>query len=508
MNSFTRRDFLKIGGSAAAGTLTGLSATGQGMSGEKKPNILFLMMDQYRGDCLGCDGNSVIKTPNLDRIAREGFRFSNAYTSTPSCTPARSALLTGMSPWNHGMLGYSRVPFRFPFELPRAIREAGYHTLGIGKMHWHPQRNRHGFHKTILDESSRVETPDFESDYRAWFRKHAPKGMDYDVTGIGWNDYRSRVYIPPEELHPTRWTAEVAIDYIESYNKEEPFFLKVSFARPHSPYDPPQRFWDAYREDEMPVPDVGKWAENFAPCDPSNYTLWHGDLGIEQARKSRRGYYGSISFIDEEIGRILSILERRGLLENTLILVTADHGDMMGDHHHWRKSYAYEGSARIPFLVRPPAGITERRGEVFEQVVELRDVFPTFLDAAGRSVPDNLDGISVLDLIRGKTEGWRDVLDLEHDRCYNISNQWNAVTDGKYKYIYHAYQGEEQLFNLVDDPGELHDLARDSHKRSLVREWRGRMIEQLSERGEPFVVNGDLAPRPDRMLHSPNFPKS
>ena len=110
MNSVTRRDFLKIGGSAAAGTAAGFSGTGRGFAGEKRPNILFLMTDQHRGDCLGCDGNNVIKTPNLDRIAREGFRFSNAYTSTPSCTPARSALLTGMSPWHHGMLGYSRVP--------------------------------------------------------------------------------------------------------------------------------------------------------------------------------------------------------------------------------------------------------------------------------------------------------------------------------------------------------------------------------------------------------------
>ena len=125
----------------------------------------------------------------------------------------------------------------------------------------------------------------------------------------------------PEELHPTRWTADTAIDLLESYRDEAPFFLKVSFARPHSPYHPPKRFMEAYREDEMPAPHIGDWAEEHAKRNgnhPNN--LWEGDLGLKEVRRSRRGYYGSISFIDEQIGRIRSTLEKRGLLENTFIL--------------------------------------------------------------------------------------------------------------------------------------------------------------------------------------------
>jgi len=507
MTRLNRREFLKSAAGAAGAVTAGAGALQAASPGRKKPNVLFLMTDQHRGDCLGCDGNPVIRTPNLDSLARDGARFTSAYSGVPSCTPARSGILTGMSPWHHGMLGYGRVACRYPVEMPRSMRGAGYYTLGIGKMHWFPQRHLHGFHRTILDESGRVESEGFESDYRRWFRENAPKGMAFNSTGLGWNDYRARAYVPPEELHPTVWTANVAVDFIEGYRREEPFFLKVSFARPHSPYDPPKRFMEAYREDDMAAPFVGDWCGRHADGDPSDYNSWHGDFGAAQAKRSRRGYYGSVSFIDEQIGRILDALGRRGFDDDTLILFTSDHGDMLGDHHLWRKTYAYESSARIPFLVRPPKGMFPGAGGlVFNQPVEHRDIFPTFLDAAGEPVPDHMDGRSVLDLFRGKTGDWRDCIDLEHDLCYSPMNHWNAVAGDRYKYVYHAPTGEEQLFDLREDPGELRDLAKAAGRRTLVSEWRGRMIEVLAERGAPFVVNGDLAPRPERMLYSPFYP--
>ena len=154
MNQVTRREFIRCGGAA----LTLTAGTGSPRAEARKANILFLMTDQFRADCLGVDGNPVIQTPNLDRLAREGFHFKNAYSSTPTCTPARAALLTGLSPWHHGMLGYGRVARRYRHEMPEAFRQAGYRTIGIGKMHWYPQRISHGFHETFLDESSRAET--------------------------------------------------------------------------------------------------------------------------------------------------------------------------------------------------------------------------------------------------------------------------------------------------------------------------------------------------------------
>ncbi len=511
----TRRDFIKSAAlvSAAAipqafGPLTLLRTGLEAATPRPKPNILYLMSDQHRADCLGCAGNTLIKTPHLDSIAAGGVVFSRAYSSTPSCTPARSAILTGLSPWHHGMIGYGRVAEKYPFELPDALREAGYYLYGIGKMHWHPQRLLRGYHKILLDESGRAETPGFVSDYRQWFKEQAPD-LDPDATGIGWNDYRAKAYALPEQLHPTRWTADQAVEFIEQYDRAEPFMLKVSFARPHSPYDPPQRFMDMYNEADMPAPVVGDWAAQYAPHDePPNPSLWHGDLGVPQAKESRRAYYGSVTFIDEQIGRILAALKKRSLYDNTLVIFFADHGDMLGDHHLWRKTYAYESSARIPMLLRWPKsmGMDRQRGKTLPQPVELRDILPTFLDAAGAPIPDHLDGKSLLELVRGNPKGWRPFIDLEHSMCYN-QDHWNALTDGKFKYIYYAYDGREQLFDLTNDPRELRNLAPDPASKSTLLRWRQRMIEHLSERGEKFVSNGKLTIRKERLLYSPNFPK-
>ncbi|MBN1394540.1 MAG: arylsulfatase [Pirellulales bacterium] len=466
------------------------------------------MADQFRGDCLGADGNRAIITPNLDRLAAEGAQFRSAYSSTPSCTPARAGILNGLSPWHHGMLGYDQVAERYPRELPRMIRDAGYYTQGIGKMHFHPQRNTHGYHKTILDEEGRVESPGFQSDYRRWFKLEAPD-MDPDATGIGWNDHRARPYVLPEWLHPTRWTGDEAVKFIEQYQGDLPFLLKVSFARPHSPYDPPQRWWDRYEGVELPGAVVGDWAERHAQrCKPHKSDLWQGDLSPKKVRGARRGYYGNVSFVDEQIGRILAALEKRGWLENTFIIFFADHGDMLGDHYLWRKTYALEPSARIPMLIRWPKGMLDaRRGRVIHAPVELRDVLPTLLEAAGAEYdPEWFDGRSMLQLIRGNRQGWRPWIDLEHATCYDKTNVWTALTDGRIKYIYHAYDGREQLFDLENDPGETRDLAPLDEYKTLLETWRGRMIEHLSERGEPFVVDGKLGIRRKKMLHSPKYP--
>lgn len=503
----SRREFLRVGAGLSAGIAVGGCLGGLRGVRDGRPNILYLMTDQQRGDCMGCAGNSVIRTPNLDAIAKDGVVFANAYTSTPSCTPARSALLTGLSPWHHGMLGYGRIGQRYDFELGYALREAGYYTFAIGKMHWHPERNLHGLHSALLYEARRAETPGFVSDYHKWFKEQAP-GLDAYATELGSNDYRARVYALAEELHPTYWTGKMAVDFIERYDKGRPFLLKVSFHRPHSPYDPPRRFMEMYSEDDMPGPYIGGWAEKFAAHEePARFDLWHGDLGLEQVRRSRRGYYGAVSFVDEQVGYIIAALKKRGMYDNTLVFFLSDHGDMLGDHHHWRKTYAYEGSAKIPMLLRWPKGMEEEaRGTTVFEPVELRDILPTFLDATGEQIPERLDGMSLLRLVRPGEKRWRTFIDLEHDVCYSTENHWNALTDGQYKYIYHAYDGGEQLFNLKEDPGEIRDLAQEAKYRELLKAWRSQLIEHFGERGEEFVRNGRLVPRPHSMLYSPFYP--
>lgn len=475
--------------------------------GRSKPNVLFLMADQHRGDCLHADGNPAAITPNLDRIGAEGARFRCAYSSTPTCTPARSCLLTGMSPWNHGMLGYGRVAEKYPVELPRLMKEAGYFTMAIGKLHYSPQRNYHGYDMALLDESSRVQSIDFRSDYRSWFYTEAPN-LDPDATGVGFNDYKGKAYVLPERLHPTAWTADSAVRFLETYQRQQPFFLKVSFARPHSPYDPPQRWMDRFRGG-VPKEHVAPWAERYVERNTTKDDIWHGRVSAEETRTARQAYHGSVAFVDEQIGRILEALEKRGLLEETLILYTSDHGDMTGDHNLWRKSYAYEPSARVPMLMRWPKGmIGSRRGQVRAEPTELRDITATILAAGGATLPRPIDGRSLIECVAKNGAGWREWIDLEHDVCYAKENHWNALTDGKEKYIFHARDGEEMLFDLTADPHEMRNLAGESAAAERLRAWRGRMYQHLEVRGEPFVRGGKLAMRPESNLYSPHYPKA
>lgn len=509
-----RRTFLKSSLLAGTGFSLNQKAELEILSPEeniKKPHVIFIMTDQHRGDALGCMGNSAVISPNIDKLASEGTLFVCGYSSSPSSTPARAGLLTGMSPWKHGMLGYGRMAEKYRYEMPQILRNLGYYTLGVGKMHWFPQKALHGFHATWVDESGRVETNDFISDYHEWFQLRAP-GQNPDLTGIGWNDHGAGIYKLDEQLHPTTWTGQTACELIHNYKNEKPLFLKISFARPHSPYDPPKRFLDMYEGMGIPKPAIGDWCGKYAehadflkvaPDAP------FGNFGDEYAVNSRRHYYANITFIDDQIGRVIAALKEKGMYDNAIICFTADHGDMLGDHYHWRKTYPYEGSVHIPFIVKWPANLakTVPDGAIIEEPVELRDFLPTFIDLAGGAIPPDMDGSSLHKLVNGRSEEWRKFIDMEHATCYSPDNYWCALTDGKMKYIWNFHTGKEQLFDLKKDPQELVDCAGKSDYIKLQKEFRDAMIGHLAERGDTFVKNGELVVRDSTLLYSPNFPQ-
>lgn len=499
-------------------TLAALAAVGGAHGAQRatrqQPNVILIMTDQHRFDYLGTV-DSTIRTPHLDALAADGVRFSNGYTSAPSSTPARAALLTGQSPWHHGLLGYvPHIAPEYPNQLPQLLTDAGYYSYGIGKMHWHPQRSLRGFAATELDESGRVEDTGFVSDYRQWFARVAP-GLNPDSSHIGWNSHFSGSYPLTDTLHPTWWTGERAVRLIEEYDRPQPLFLKVSFARPHSPYDPPQRFLDLYADRTLPAPTTGDWDSTFSTRythEPSrNPEAPYGDFGAEYAQQARKYYAANVSFIDEQVGRIVAALKARGLYDNSVILFVSDHGDMLGDHHHWRKTYAYEGSAHVPFIVRYPAGMRARvrRGAVRDEVVEIRDILPTFLDAAGAAIPEGVDGRSILELIRNpKRVPWRETIDIEHNSCYGPNTGYVALTDGRWKYIWFYSRGEEQLFDLSADPYENNDLHHATEHAETLAAFRRRMARHLAERGDRWVSpSGELRILRNVPVHTPNFPK-
>ncbi len=491
----------------------------------KPPNIVFIFPDQLRSDYIGAEGNNIAYTPNIDRIANEGALFSRAYSASPTCLPARAALITGMGPWKNGLLSYAPIATKYKYEMPQMLRDAGYYTFATGKLHFKPigsvtlnvkldeldnGKFMHGFHEIKLCEGWGHP----QNDYNIWFKENAPN-LEIDGTGLGPTDHRTGIYPYSDELHPTVWTANQAIEFIDNQSNKEPFFLKIAFHRPHPPFDPPKRWLDFYKDREIPKAIIGNWSEekyggfNEIPSPNEQLNAPRGNYSDSIVRDTREGYLAAISFLDEQIGNILTSLERKGELENTLIVISSDHGDMMGDHHLWRKSYPYEGSAGVPLIIRWPEGlgISASRGQVIEELVELRDILPTFLDVAGVDIPSEMDGMSMMRLIEGKKRGWRKVLDMEHGECYWRENSWTGLTDHRYKYIYYSVTGEEQLFDLVKDPGEENNLASLTNYKNILEGWRLKMVSHLTERGEEWVKDGKLVIREENIVFSPNYPK-
>ncbi|MCQ6559377.1 arylsulfatase [Paenibacillus mendelii] len=465
-----------------------------------KPNVLLITVDQMRADCLHFLGHPVIETPNLDNLARGGVAFTSAYTATPSCIPARAAILTGMGQRNHGRVGYEdKVPWNYEHTMPGEFAKAGYHTQCVGKMHVYPTRNLCGFHNIVLHDgymhynrdrshSTALEWWDQCDDYLVWLRERA--GSQQDIMDHGLDCNASTVARPwhlDESLHPTNWAVTQSIDFLRRRDPSKPFFLWTSFVRPHAPLDPPQAFLDLYEGIDLPEPPVGEWARRDDPNrEGLNPTTGGGIVHERMRKKALAAYYALITHIDNQIGRLRNALFEFGVSSNTIILFTSDHGDLMGDHNLYKKILAYEGSAKVPFILNDPTGTVGLvPGKRVEQVVELRDIMPTLLDASGIPIPDSVDGTSIVPLGgRGSQAEWRDYIHGEH--AYGVLSS-HYVTDGKQKYIWYSQTGEEQLFDLQTDPQECCNLSNLAEYAETLGSWRERLVQELTGREEGYT---------------------
>lgn len=313
-------------------------------------------------------GHPVVRTPWLDALAASGSRFDHAYTATPTCVPARVALFTGKSPELHGRVGYREgIPFTelYPVTMQSALRDAGYQTQAIGKMHVYPERSRCGFddvrlHDGFLHWARRHGGRSLEAndDYVTWLRRQPGMATaDHTDHGVGCNSHIARPWDKPEAYHPTTWVVTEAIDFLYRRDPTVPFFLYLSFHRPHAPHDPPAYAFEQYLDADHPEPPVGDWVEDFAEWREDGTA--EGQFGAQTPDMHRRavsGYYGNITHIDNQLNRFMEALSDFDLHGNTAFVFVSDHGDMMGDHHFYRKTVGYEGSARVPFLVRLPGG--------------------------------------------------------------------------------------------------------------------------------------------------------
>lgn len=458
----------------------------------QRANVVLIMVDQWRGDCLSVADHPVVHTPYLDQLALRGARFTCAYSATPTCIPARAALFTGLTQRSHGRVGYQDgVSWDYATTLAGEFTRQGYQTQAIGKMHVYPERSQMGFQNVILHDGflhyARRRHRDYGlvDDYNPWLCEQLGRPADYFDHGVNCNSYVARPWDKDEYLHPTNWVVSQSIDFLRRRDPRKPFFLFMSFHRPHPPYDPPAWAFEMYRDRAMPPVPVGDWVNILAPwAEHRRPDAAVDDIDPRALQLARAGYYGHMTHIDHQLNRFLEVLDEYGLGENTFVCFTSDHGEMMGDHHLFRKGYAYEGSARIPMILAAPKGSSLIPRGIHDQPVELRDVMPTLLECAGLEIPAGVEGQSFLPLARGQQAPWRPYLHGEHT-IFGQSMQF--VTDGRQKYVWYSGDGHEQLFDLEQDPQERHDLARDPAWQEQLSAWRQRLIHELCGREEGFT---------------------
>jgi arylsulfatase A-like enzyme len=439
-----------------------------------RANILFIFPDQWRGDCLGIANHPVVRTPFVDTLALEGIRFTHAYTPSPTCIPARASLLTGQSPSLCGRQGYQdKVPWEFTDTFLDRLNAGGYQTINVGKTHFYPQGNPLGFevHRSYdpqyLDEG-------FESDYHVWLRETTGDQVRDTAREFPNNTWVPLPWTHPEPLHCTNWTADSAIAELQGRDSDRPFFLQVGFHRPHPPYDPPWSLFQRYANIPLPPIAIGDWCEatETGPIDAD--TGIYGRLPKAVQEESCRAYYAACTHVDQQIGKIIYALKRLDLYKDTWIVFASDHGEMLGDHDRRHKIVPWEGSAKIPLIIRPPQGRGDLR-PVCEAPVTLTDLAPTFLDLAGIHKPAAMDALSLLPWMTGGSaaQPCRDYVHGEHSPC------WHFVTDGREKLIWNSKSQQIWFFDLTTDPKECRNLLEEPSCARSIATWKARLASTL-----------------------------
>lgn len=484
-----RRFFLVLG-------VLGLPAgIGRADPAPLQPDILLIMPDQWRGDCLGIRGHPVVRTPTIDALAREGTLFRRAYSTCPSCIPARFSFLTGLYPSTSGVVGFKATPIRYP-TLPQLLKDAGYTTALVGRcMHQVPEDQSYGYQTEI-----RGSTYINDDEYDKFLRQAAPETggirslmQKLGVTANGWE---ANPWPLAEDLHPTAWAVRESRKFIRTAPSEKPLFLTTSFFSPHPPLFPPARFFNYYENRHLRAPAHGDWVNWNALTTKGDKNGHRVLLEGETLKATLAGYFGLIEWLDEQVAPLISDFKEhsRRAGRGWLIVFTTDHGEMLADHGYFRKCEPYEGSANIPFIIAASPEFGFKAGLRSDQPVCLEDIMPTILALAGAKSPELMDGVNLSPTLAGKKQLVRPVLPFEHAVCYSREQAFLALTDGHLKYIWRPEDGSEQLFDLDHDPREEHDLARKKPLGLELISWRHRMIELLKTRPEGFSDGKALIP--------------
>jgi arylsulfatase A-like enzyme len=456
--------------------LMNLACDGSGKKGAEEnqiPNILFIMTDQHNARALGCYGMEEISTPNMDRLANDGIMFGNAICQTGQCVPSRYSIWTGRYARSHGTYWNGQDQNPDEKTVGDLFRAAGYVTGTIGKHHMfmNEENNNHGFDTVLVPRVNLkpVDTLPFAE---------AHPGKSY----VGRSSLSN-------EEHTCGLITQASLDFIRA-NKEKPFVLWCSYFGPHTPINPSSPWAEQYDPESLTLPLNHRSMDENIPDMDKTISKSGAYSQEESHRKTLAMYYGFVSQIDYNIGRMLKELEELGLMENTIVVYTADHGEMMAEHQCWTKGLTgYDATVRVPLIIRDPDVFTGG-GEIDKMVCSI-DLLPTLLDLAGLEIPETIQGKS-LRPSNIRDDSWREfaISEIGPSPLNNVI----TVRSQTHKYILFKNEGQmvyEQFFNLQEDPWEMDNRMTDPQYEEVISRHKQAMEkwEQETEKVVPLVIN-------------------
>jgi len=442
---------------------------------QEQPNIIFVITDQQRADTIGAAGCDWMITPTLDRLAEDSVTFTNGFCCGATCISSRAALFTGMHAHNTGV--YSFDHWEHHRTWLHELRDAGYYVANVGKMHHRDAMM--AFHERYI-----VENKSSTLKYDQWNRFLWQMGLDVPKrheTVEGWPHKLNAVAWEHDEAWQSDiFTGDMALRFLDRWDQRAPLFLEVGFPGPHEPYDPPPRFIEMYADKKPPKrihardeldgkpPPQRQLKEWFATHHHEHRIDFSGAEDADIARL-RRHYYANITAIDEKLGQLLAALEAKGMLENSIIVFTSDHGDNVGDHDMPYKWFMYDTITRVPFMVRTPK--TVGTGRTDTGLISQIDLGPTLLELAGVPIPSRLDGQSRRARVQdGDTSDAPDAVFCEENYVTMIRTQDK-------KLVYYAGKPFGELYDLANDPNELQNLYDAEQHRPLRDQLERRLFE-------------------------------
>ena len=463
------------------------------------PNILMILADELRADALGCYDNAICRTPNLDRLANQGARFDQCMITQPTCTPSRASILTGCFP---SALRSRMVGCETPDDprfLPRLLSAAGYRTASIGKIHLVPQGQEPAYVERTRKPDGTLDYYGFDHvdlvnghgmgcfgpQYSPWLNERVPDAKSRVAAaarrapGVNSGSILTQTWNLPPEAHAGEYITERTNDYLrDAATHDEPFFLHVSFNDPHHPFTVPEPYASLYDPDVMPAPlppvaeaggatelqiktlhgsatafEDGRASDRLIGTPPADYTR----IPTRDWQATKAVYYGMVSLLDAQVGRILRTLDETGLADNTVVVFVSDHGEYLGDHGFCGKGFHYDSVIRTPLLMRGPGIATGLR---LGGVASTLDIAPTLLDLTGVTIPDAIQGVSMLAALTAGGSLPRDAVLTENDDDF-VPMRARTLTTLDWKITLYASSDDGELYDRRQDPDELHNRWHD-----------------------------------------------